>query len=133
LFGGAVRPFEFAITSHAANTNQSPVIRVTVESLAIGMAATRLCCDAGHMGRFHLWPKMRTWRMPAFGLGRRVEPGLRRAVMRIEWKSRVLAFLGLVAIAWIATDAVGAIANSPERGPTVLNSFLVCDEQNARR
>jgi hypothetical protein len=38
--------------------------------------------------------------------------------MRIEWKSRMLVLLGLVAIAWIATDAVGAIANSPERGPT---------------
>ena len=37
--------------------------------------------------------------------------------MRIEWKSRMLALLGLVAIAWIATDAVGA--NSPERGRAV--------------
>ena len=39
--------------------------------------------------------------------------------MRIEWKSRMLVLLGLVAIVWIATDAVGAIANSPEHGPAV--------------
>jgi hypothetical protein len=37
--------------------------------------------------------------------------------MRIEWKSRMLALLGLVAIAWIATDAVGG--NSRARGPAV--------------
>jgi hypothetical protein len=39
--------------------------------------------------------------------------------MPIEWKSRMLALLALVAIAWIATDAVGAIANSSERRPAV--------------
>jgi hypothetical protein len=39
--------------------------------------------------------------------------------MRIEWKSGMLALLGLVAIAWIATDAVGAIANSPKSAPAV--------------
>jgi hypothetical protein len=60
----------------------------------------------------------------SLGLGVRAEPDISpaEALMPTSWESRALVLLGFLAMAWIVTGAIGAIAHTPQSEPALADS-----------
>jgi hypothetical protein len=52
--------------------------------------------------------------------------------MPTSWESRTLVLLGFLAMAWIGTGAIGAIAHTPQSEPALTDSTLDETSCNSR-